>query len=133
MPNKSWVAIVLVATAVVVIPAPGAATSHCEDGVEERTGALKWAASLAVFSASTAVATRAVQVELRDGVCQTVFARCETYAADGSFLRVDVTPSASSYFASFRNLATFDDGSAVCASVRQFQGTNGVLRVLFEG
>lgn len=133
MQSYPWVVAVVIVTAAFVVPAAGAAPGPCEDSRAERTGTLKWAVSSAVFSASTAIASRVVDMEVQDGACVPVLARCEARGADGSLLRVDVTPAASSYYASWRGLVTFDDGSGVCGSARYFEGTNGALRILFEG
>lgn len=110
-----------------------AASGPCQDSREERSGALKWAILNAVFSASTAIAVRNVDVEDRDGECVVVSATCDALAADGSYLMILDQQGVASYAASFKGLLSFNDGAASCASVRQFQASDGVVRILFEG
>lgn len=134
MRRWSWLVTVVAALALTVGPMPvGRAEPACVDVQEARTGALRWVAHQVVFSASTAIATRTLDLEPQGGGCAVVQVRCEALAADGSSLRVEVYFGGASYVANYRGLLTLDDGPATCASVRQFEGTNGAVRVLFEG
>lgn len=122
--------------ALLVVPPIGSAqdvAAPCEDTHEERAGVLKWAVRAVVFSASTAIATRDVDHERVNGVCTEVAARCVALAADGSRLEVVEHPGGSAYSARFKGVVGLSEGTGQCDSVRRFEGTDGVVRILFEG
>lgn len=134
MQGRTWLAVVLTVGLVTVAPPLSGAAGDCEDTVEQRSGALKWAVLSVVFSASTAIATRTTDVELQGGECVLVSITCVARAADNSALTVIVHPGGSSYSANFKGgPLSLNDGTGTCPHARSFEGTDGVLRVLFEG